>query len=93
MEKDEAYKIDRQNKTCRLARKNGRRKNNAGTDKEEEKKLAVHWLKRNCLLMDALEAMVNGKKLRGRRRYPMIDNIMTNGLYEDKKKKAEKRVE
>ena len=52
-----------------------------------------HWLRRNCLLKDALEGMVNGKKIRGRRRYQMIDNIMINGLYEDTKKKAEKRVE
>ena len=51
-----------------------------------------HWLRRNCLLKDALEGMVNGKKVRGRRRYQMID-IMINGLYEDTKRKAEKRVE
>ena len=37
--------------------------------------------------------MVNGRKVRGRRRYQMIDNIMKNGLYEDTKRKAEKRVE
>ena len=55
----------------------------------------VHWLRRNCLLKDALEGrpMVNGKKFQGRRRYQMIDNIMINGLYEDTKRKAEKRVE
>ena len=29
------------------------------------------WLRRNCLLKDALEGMVNGKKVRGRRRYQM----------------------
>ena len=52
-----------------------------------------HWLRRNCLLKDALEGMVNGKKVRSRRRYQMIDNIMINGLYEDTKRKAEKRVE
>ena len=52
-----------------------------------------HWLRRNCLLKDALEGMVNGKKVRGRRRYQMIDNIMINGLYEDTKRKGEKRVE
>ena len=52
-----------------------------------------HLLRRNSLLKDALEGMVNGKKVRGRRRYQMIDNIMINGLYEDKKRKAEKRVE
>ena len=37
-----------------------------------------HWLRRDCLLMDALERMVNGKKVRGRRRYQIIDYIMIN---------------
>ena len=79
-------------KECSCARKSGRRKNNAGTDKEEENKLA--WpLAKNELLKDALEGMVNGKKVRGRRRYQLIDNIMVNGLYEDMKRKAEKTVE
>ena len=32
----ERVKWERQNKKCSCARKNGRRKNNAGTDKEEE---------------------------------------------------------
>ena len=32
--------MDRQNKKCSCARKSGRIKNNAGTDKEEKKKLA-----------------------------------------------------
>ena len=40
MEKDGACKTDRHNKKCSCARKSGRRKNNAGTDKEKEKKLA-----------------------------------------------------
>ena len=34
-----------------------------------------------------------GKKVQGRRRYQMIDNIMINGLYENMKRKTEKRVE
>ena len=51
-----------------------------------------HWLRRDCLLKDALEGMVNGKKVHGRRRYQIIDN-MVNGLYKDTKRKAEKRVE
>ena len=67
------------------ARKSWRRKNNAGTDKEEEKKWLGHWLRRNCLLKDALEGMVNGKKVRGRR-YQMMDNIMINGLHENTKR-------
>ena len=48
-----------------------------------------HWLRRNCLLKDALERMVNGMKFRGRRRYQMIDNVMINGLYADAERKAE----
>ena len=49
-----------------------------------------HWLKRICQLKDALEGMVNGKKVRGRRRYQIIENIIINGLYEYTKRKAEK---
>ena len=52
-----------------------------------------HWLRRNCLLKYALEGMVNGKKVHGRRIYQMIDNITINGLYADTKRKTEKRVE
>ena len=52
-----------------------------------------HWLRRICLLKHALEGMVKEKKVRGRRMYQMIDNIMINELYEDTKRKAEKRVE
>ena len=40
MEKAGACKLDRKNKKCSCAGKSGRRKNNAGTHKEEEKKLA-----------------------------------------------------
>ena len=61
------------------------------------KKRKRNWLgdriRRNCLLKDALEGMVNGKKVRGRRTYQMINNIMISGLYADTKMKAENRVE
>ena len=40
MEKDGACKMDRQNKKCSCVRKSVRWKKNAGSDKEEEKKLA-----------------------------------------------------
>ena len=39
-EKDGACKMNGLNKKCSYARKSGRRKNNAGTDEEEEKTLA-----------------------------------------------------
>ena len=44
-----------------------------------------HWLRRNCLLKDALEGMVNGKKVCSRRNQ-MIDIIMINGLSRYEKK-------
>ena len=44
-------------------------------------------------MTDALEGMVNGKKVGGRIYEQMIDNIMINGLYTDTKRKAENRVE
>ena len=46
MEKDGACTMSRQNKKCSCARKSGGRKNNAGTDKEEEKKLAGTLVKK-----------------------------------------------
>ena len=58
--------------------------------KKRKRNWLGHWLRRNCLLKDALEEMVNGKKVRDRKRYQMIGNIMANGLYEHTKRKAEK---
>ena len=34
-----------------------------------------HWLRRNCLLKDALEGMINEKEVRSRRRYQMIRQL------------------
>ena len=61
--------------------------------KKRKRNWLCHWLRRNCLLKDALEGMVNGKKVHHRRRYQVINNIMINGLYADTKRKAEKSVE
>ena len=61
--------------------------------RKRERNWLGHWLRRNCLPKDDLEGMVNGKRVHGRRRYQMIDNIMINELYEDTKRKAEKRIE
>ena len=80
----------RQNKICSCARKSGWRKNNAGPDKDEEKKLAVPLAKKEP---PAKGSSRREKKVRGRRRYQMIDNIMINGLYADTERKAEKRLE
>ena len=92
MEKDGACKMDRRIKKCSCARKSERRKNNAGTNKEEEKKFARPMAKKELPAVGLSRRNVNGKKVRGRRRYHKIDN-MINGLSEDMKREAEKRVE
>ena len=62
MEKDGECKMDRQNKKCSCSRKCGRRKNNAGNGKEEEKELGDPLAKRNCILKIVLEGMIKGKE-------------------------------
>ena len=61
--------------------------------KKKKRNWLGHWLRWDCLLKDTLEGMVNAKKVRGRRRYQIIGNIMTNVWYADTKLRAEKRVE
>ena len=86
--------MDRKNRKCSCARKSERRKNNAGTDKEEEKKVAGPLAKKELSAEGcSREGMENVKKVHSRRIYQMIDNIMINGMYEDIKRNAEKRVE
>ncbi|KAJ4434530.1 hypothetical protein ANN_23092 [Periplaneta americana] len=41
--------------------------------RKRERNWLGHWLRKNCLLKDALEEMVNGRKVRGRRRHQMLD--------------------
>ena len=89
MDKDGACIMDRKNKKCSCTRKNGRRKKMLELIKKRKINWLNHWLRRNCLLKDALEGMVNGKNVRGRRRYQMIDIMM----YAYTKRKAEKRVQ
>ena len=69
-------------------------KNAVVLERVGEGKIMLELIKkkeRNCLLKNALEGMVNGKKVRGRR-YQMIDNIMINELYAATKRKAENKV-
>ncbi|KAJ4435316.1 hypothetical protein ANN_17926 [Periplaneta americana] len=50
-------------------------KNDAETGQEQKKELAGSLVEKNRLLKDAMEGMVNGGRVRGRRRYQMIDDI------------------
>ena len=84
--------MDRQNRKCSSARKSGRGKNNAGTDKEEEKTLAGPLAKKELLAEGCSRGYGKWRKVRSRGGYQMIDNITMNGLYEDAKRKAEKKV-
>ena len=84
--------MDRQNKKCSCARKSGRRNNNAGTDKQEEKNLAGPLAKKE--LPAEGSSRRNGKREEGSRQKKISDNRQhydkwTVCIYE----KAEKRVE
>ena len=46
--------------------------------KKRKRNWLGHLLRRKCLLKDAAEGMVNGKKVRSRRRYQMIEGIVIN---------------
>ena len=93
MEKDGEYKMEGQNKNAVVLERVEGERIMLELIRKRKRIWLGHWLRRNCLLKDALEGMVKGKKVRGRRRYQMIDNIMINELYADTKRKAEKRVE
>ena len=75
MEKDGACKMDSQNKKCSFLRKNGRRKNNSGTDKEEEKKLAGPLAKKELLAEGCSRR--NGKRVESSRQKKISDDKTT----------------
>ena len=58
-----ACKMDRQNKKCSYTGKSGTRKNNAGTDKEKEKKLAGPLAKKELPAEGCCRRRVNRKKV------------------------------
>ena len=75
--------MDRQNKDAVVLERVGEGRKMLELIKKRKGNWMGHWIRRNCLLKDDLEVMVKRKKVRGRRRYQMIDNIMINGLYAD----------
>ena len=84
--------MDRQNKNAVALERVGKGKTILELTKKRKRIWLGHWLRRNYLLKDALERLIDEKMVRGTRRYQMIVNIMINGLYADTKRKAEKRV-
>ena len=92
MEKDGAYKMDRQNKKCNCDGKSGRRKNNAGTDKAEQSKLAGPLAKKELPAEGC--STRNGKWEEGSQKKKKSDDRQHHDKwYADTKRKAEKRVE
>ena len=67
MEKDGACKMDRENKNAVVLERVGEGRIMLELTRKRKINWPGHWLRRNCLLKDALEGMVNGKKVRGRR--------------------------
>ena len=85
--------MDRQNKKCSCARKSGRKKNNAGTDNEEENKLVGPLAKKELPAEGCSKR--NCKREQGSHQKKISDDKQhyKNGLYEDTERKAEKRIE
>ena len=91
MKKDGECKMDRQNKKCSCARKSGRRKNNAGTDKDEENKLAGTLAKKELPAEGCSRR--NGKREEGSLQNKISDNRRHDKwTYVDTKNQAVKRV-
>ena len=86
MEKDGACEMDRQNKKLSCARKSGRRNNNAGTDKEEEKKLAGPLTRK--------ELPTEGcSRKNGKREVSRQKKLSDNRHHADTRRKAEMKIE
>ena len=87
--------MERQNKKCSCARKSGRRKNNAVTDREEESKLAEPLAKKEVPTEGCCRR--NGKREEGSRQKKISDDRQ----HHDKwtvcigymKRKVENRIE
>ncbi|KAJ4441659.1 hypothetical protein ANN_11517, partial [Periplaneta americana] len=67
------------------------RNNNAATDQEKNKGLAVSLLRSNCLLKDALEGTVNGKKSSRQKKKSDDRQQYIYGSYAETKRRAENR--
>ena len=72
MEKDGANKMDRQNKTMQVCQKEWKKKKNAGTDKEEEKKLAGPLAKKELPAEECSRG--SGKREEGSRQKKISDD-------------------
>ena len=62
MEKDGACKMDRQNNNAVVLERVFEGRIMLEMIKKRKRNWLGHWLRRNCLLKDALEAMVKGRK-------------------------------
>ena len=87
--------MDRQNKNAVVLESVIERRIMLELVKKRKRHWLGHCLKRYCLLKDALESRRNGKREEGSRQKKISDDRQhhENGLYEDTKRKAEKRVE
>ena len=92
MEKDGACKMDKQNKKCSCRRQSGRRKNNAGTEKEQEKKLAGPLAKKELLAEDRSRRYGKWEERSRQKKISDYREHYDKWTYEDTKRKAEKRV-
>lgn len=51
--------------------------------RERKKKCTGRVLRQNCLITDPLQGLICGRRLRGRRKYKLIDDIKRSKKYAD----------
>ena len=74
-----------------VLRRIGERREMLATIRKRKKNWIGHCLRRDSIVKDCIEGMVNGRRKRGRRRCQLLDNIKTDGEYNVTKRLAEDR--
>ena len=54
----------------------GEKRTITGVIRKRKRNWLGHWLRRNCILRDIIEDMVEGKRGKSRRRLQLIDDIL-----------------
>ena len=76
MEEDGACKMDRQDKKAVVLERVGEGRIMLDLINNRKRNWLGRWLITNCLLKNAVEGMLNMNKVRDRRRYQMIGNVI-----------------
>ena len=78
LQKDEDY-FDQSLKNEEVIHKINKERNALHKTNRRKDNCFGHFLRRNCLVKDLIEGRIEGKRGRGRRRKPLLDELKKNG--------------